>query len=65
MLLLEDPEWQSDIRTAIRDNSWNAPFAVKKISEDMGKLLEGLDNEYLRERSTDIRDISESLQREI
>ncbi|MFZ6044333.1 phosphoenolpyruvate-utilizing N-terminal domain-containing protein, partial [Vibrio natriegens] len=41
----------------IKDNKASADYAIYSIIEEQAVTLESLDDEYLKERATDIRDI--------
>ncbi len=58
MLILQDPEFSSAIQNKISDENVNAEFALSEISSQMVALFEAMDNEYMRARSADIRDVS-------
>ena len=56
-LILDDPELLGSVEQDIRDRKINAEAALKTRSESYAQKLEGLDNEYFRERAADIRDV--------
>lgn len=58
LLMLEDPEFIGVIISKILDESVNAEYAVKVISEDLAAIFETLDDSYMKERAADIRDVS-------
>lgn len=57
-LMLEDPEFIGRIKNNIKEEKINAEWAVKKATDEYVKILESLDNEYLKERAADVKDIS-------
>lgn len=57
-LMLEDPEFIGRIKKNIKKEKINAEWAVKKATDEYVKILESLDNEYLKERAADVKDIS-------
>ncbi len=57
IMLLEDEELEDEIITFIKDNNASADLAIYSIIEEQATTLESLDDEYLKERATDIRDI--------
>ncbi len=61
IMLLEDEELERDIITLIRENLLSADAAVFSAIDDQAKTLESLDDEYLRERAVDVRDIGKRL----
>ncbi|UDG81563.1 Phosphoenolpyruvate-protein phosphotransferase [Candidatus Profftia lariciata] len=61
IMLLKDEEFEQEIITLIKHNHITAEAAVQQIIESQAKSLEGLDDEYLKERASDIRDIGKRL----
>ncbi|MBD8511815.1 phosphoenolpyruvate-protein phosphotransferase PtsI [Photobacterium sp. WH77] len=57
IMLLEDEELEEEIIAFIKDNKARAACAIHAIIEEQATTLESLDDEYLKERATDIRDI--------
>ncbi len=57
ILLLEDEELEEEIIAFIKDNKASAEYAIHSVIEEQAVTLESLDDEYLKERATDIRDI--------
>ncbi|WP_413110800.1 phosphoenolpyruvate-protein phosphotransferase PtsI [Thaumasiovibrio sp. DFM-14] len=57
IMLLEDEELEEEIIAFIKDNNASADLAIYSIIEEQAATLESLDDEYLKERATDIRDI--------
>lgn len=58
VLVLDDPEWLDPIIEAIADGT-GAEAAVWSISEEVAALLGSLEDEYLRERASDVLDIAQ------
>ena len=59
-MMLEDPGFLGKIEELIRENE-AAEIAIKKVSEEYIEALERAENQLLRERTTDIRDVSQRL----
>ncbi|CAM3576171.1 Phosphoenolpyruvate-protein phosphotransferase [Vibrio aerogenes CECT 7868] len=57
IMLLEDEELEEEILTLIKDEKLHADNAIHTVIEEQATALESLDDEYLKERATDIRDI--------
>jgi phosphoenolpyruvate-protein phosphotransferase (PTS system enzyme I) len=57
IMLLEDEELEDEILTLIKDEKLYADNAIYTVIEEQAGALESLDDEYLKERATDIRDI--------
>ena len=45
----------------IKDNTYTAEYAYALVSQDMIKMFEEMDNDYMKERASDIKDISNRL----
>ena len=60
LLLLGDPEMFGAIEAKIGEG-WNAEFALQETSQMYIQMFESMDNEYMKERAADIRDISTRL----
>ncbi|HEY0209136.1 phosphoenolpyruvate-protein phosphotransferase PtsI [Acerihabitans sp.] len=65
IMLLEDEELEQDIIALIKEDLATADAAVYSVIETQAKALEELDDEYLKERATDVRDIGKRLLRNI
>ena len=61
IMLLEDEELEEDISNYIKKNKCTADFAINTIVEDTAKMLQELEDPYLRERAADFRDIGRRL----
>lgn len=57
-LMLEDPELLETVRTTIGEQSVNAEAALSDAAEMYAQMLESLDDEYLRARAVDVRDVA-------
>lgn len=65
IMLLEDEELEQEIVTLIKDDRMTADAAVHQVIEIQAQALEQLDDEYLKERAADVRDIGKRLLRNI
>ncbi len=65
IMLLEDEELEQEIIALIKKEHNSADAAAYSIMEEQAKSLEDLDDEYLRERAGDMRDIGKRLVRNI
>ncbi|WP_426393367.1 phosphoenolpyruvate--protein phosphotransferase [Mammaliicoccus sciuri] len=61
LLVLEDPELLNPIEENIRNNKVNAPTALNEVSINFITIFENMDNEYMKERAADIRDVSKRI----
>ena len=60
-MMLDDEDYCDSITGMITDGHVNAEYAVEQTSEVFAKMLESMDNEYMRARSADIRDVCQRL----
>ena len=65
IMLLQDEELESEVINQIQKKHVTASAAVHAVFESQAKELESLDDEYLKERATDIRDIGKRLLKNI
>lgn len=63
IMLLEDEELEQEIIALIKDEHVTADTAVYTAIESQAHALEELDDEYLKERAADVRDIGKRLLR--
>jgi len=61
IMLLEDEELEQEIISLIKDELASADAATHSVIEGQAKALEELDDEYLKERAADVRDIGKRL----
>lgn len=61
IMLLEDEELEQEIIALIKDSKMTADAAAHEVVEGQAKALEELDDEYLKERAADVRDIGKRL----
>ena len=65
LLVLEDPELIGSAISKIRDEKVNADYALNEIKEMFVAMFESMDNEYIRERAADIKDVTNRVLRHI
>lgn len=65
ILLLEDEELESEVLRTIKDKKYSADRAVQSVFEAQAKEFDALEDEYLKERAADIRDIGKRLLKNI
>jgi phosphoenolpyruvate-protein phosphotransferase (PTS system enzyme I) len=58
LLVLEDPVLIDEVVRNVQDQKINAEFAFHSVAERYAAALATVDDEYLRERSSDLRDVS-------
>ncbi|ACX67048.1 phosphoenolpyruvate--protein phosphotransferase [Paenibacillus sp. Y412MC10] len=55
--LLDDPAFYPKMEARIREKLETAPRAVAEVVNQVASMFEGMSNDYMKERATDIRDI--------
>ncbi|WMZ54019.1 phosphoenolpyruvate--protein phosphotransferase [Staphylococcus pseudintermedius] len=58
LLVLDDPELIQPIEEKIKNESANAPQALTEVTQNFITIFESMDNEYMKERAADIRDVA-------
>ncbi|MBP3038391.1 phosphoenolpyruvate--protein phosphotransferase [Bacillaceae bacterium Marseille-Q3522] len=58
LLVLNDPELITPIKDKIKKELVNAEYALEEISSMFITMFEQMDNEYMKERAADIRDVT-------
>ncbi|UOQ48233.1 phosphoenolpyruvate--protein phosphotransferase [Gracilibacillus caseinilyticus] len=58
LLVLSDPELINPIKDKIETDSVNAEFALDETAQMFIQMFETMDNEYMRERAADIKDVT-------
>ena len=61
LMILEDEELEDEILDYLRSHKVNASVATSKIIDQQVEMLSEIDDEYLKERAGDIRDIGNRL----
>lgn len=61
ILVLQDEEYIGRVKEMIQSNRINAEAALEDATQEIVTLFESMDNEYLRERAADIRDVSKRI----
>ena len=61
LLILDDPEFIGTVKTDIESKVINAEYAFKETSDMFISMFEAMDNEYMKERAADIRDVSKRI----
>jgi phosphoenolpyruvate-protein phosphotransferase (PTS system enzyme I) len=59
--LLDDPAFYPKMEARVREKLESAPRAVAEIVSQVASMLEGMNNDYMKERAADIRDIGNRL----
>ena len=59
--LLDDPEFTGAMMSEIENNSINGLKAIESVTNTFVTIFESMDNEYMRERAADIKDVSKRI----
>ncbi|HDF2643170.1 TPA: phosphoenolpyruvate--protein phosphotransferase, partial [Clostridioides difficile] len=65
LLVLEDPELIGSAIDKIKTENVNAEYALNEIKEMFVSMFESMDNEYMKERAADIKDVTNRILRHI
>jgi phosphotransferase system enzyme I (PtsI) len=65
LLMLNDERFIGRVEERIRQNRVNAEWAVHRTAEELNNRFAEMDNAYLRERGTDLTDVSRHLLRSL
>lgn len=65
LLILDDPELIGQTEQMIENEKVNAAYAFQQITAQFISIFEAMDNEYMRERAADIKDVSGRVLRNI
>ncbi|MCR4398314.1 MAG: phosphoenolpyruvate--protein phosphotransferase [Firmicutes bacterium] len=63
LMMLEDPGLMEAVESAVRNDLVTADWAVHEASERYAKVLEQVDDPYIKERAADVRDVGKRLVR--
>ena len=63
VLLLEDPMFLGEVERRLRERHQNAEWAVRQVGRNLSNRLSSISDVYLRERGTDVDDLTERLLR--
>ncbi|MBD1383296.1 phosphoenolpyruvate--protein phosphotransferase [Metabacillus arenae] len=58
LLVLSDPELLNPVKDKVQNEAVNAEFAMKETADMFVSMFEAMDNEYMKERAADIRDVT-------
>ena len=59
--LLDDPEFTGAMMMEIENNNVNGLKAIESVTNTFVAIFESMDNEYMRERAADIKDVSKRI----
>ncbi len=58
ILVLNDPELLGAVQDKVKSEKINSEFAMREIADMFITMFEQMDNEYMKERAADIRDVT-------
>lgn len=58
-MMLEDEDYNESVRNIIESQSVNAEYAVAATGDNFSKMFSSMEDEYMKERAADVKDISE------
>lgn len=62
-MLIEDPDLNESVEAVIRSQYVNAEYAVALTSDNLSDMFAAMEDEYMRERSADVRDVANRIMR--
>lgn len=60
-MMLEDGDYNESVENIVRTQGVNAEYAVASTGDNFSKMFAEMDDDYMRERAADVKDISERL----
>lgn len=60
-MIVSDPSFADKVIQKIEDDQVNAEWAIFEVQEELEARFESFENEYLRDRGADVKDVGESL----
>ncbi|MDO4378370.1 MAG: phosphoenolpyruvate--protein phosphotransferase [Erysipelotrichia bacterium] len=58
LMVVDDPALSDEVITMIENEKVNAEYALETVANNYIAMFEGLDDEYMRERAADIKDVT-------
>ena len=60
-MMLDDDDYNDSIQNIVRSQEVNAEYAVATTGDNFAQMFAAMDDDYMRERAADVKDISERL----
>jgi phosphotransferase system enzyme I (PtsI) len=60
-MMLEDDDYRESVENMIQTQKVNAEYAVAQTGDNFAQMFRAMDDDYMRERAADVKDISERL----
>lgn len=64
-MILDDPEFVDKAKESIRNNYVSADYAIDEIRNELVSIMSSIDDEYMRERAADIKDVGDRIIRNL
>lgn len=64
-MILDDPEFIDKVKENIENQKFNAVYSVDTVKSELVSIMESIDDEYMRERAADIKDVANRIIRNI
>ncbi len=64
-MILDDPEFIDKAKEMIKEEKVSADFAIDSVKQELVSIMESIDDEYMRERAADIKDVSDRIIRNL
>ena len=58
LMMIQDPEFETQVVDMINNEKCNAEFAAKSVGDMMVNMFESMDDAYFKERAADIKDVT-------
>lgn len=58
LMMLDDPEFFGQVEETIKNDGVNAAYALKTVTDNFISIFQTMENEYMKERAADVRDVS-------
>lgn len=60
-MMLEDLDYNESVENIVRGQEVNVEYAVAATGDNFSRMFSAMDDDYMRERAADVKDISERL----
>ncbi len=61
IMMLDDADYNESVESIIKTQGVNAEYAVEKTKEQFQAMFSSMEDDYMKERAADVRDISERI----
>ncbi|MBP2638694.1 MAG: ptsI [Firmicutes bacterium] len=65
VMIVEDPAFLENVITAIKEEKLSAAAALERVTNQYGAMFAEMDDEYMRERGADIKDVGDRVLRNL